>query len=424
MAPRLSSHLLSRFGVLEDVGRLVYCFKYCAPTAEKFGMLARGELFFASADELNDGSECRPRYVLKGSAELWNRLADMILLDACCFSSTVPGLHSSGARELAGPLGRALQARAGVRDLDFDALTSLIYEALPPLLAGIELGIAPAAFMRLVDRACRLTRQHLNEPMYMASLSKNPRDPTMWGHYGNAERGFCVVLHAPEQRLRIHSPIHVFPGCRQSSESGIQVFGIYSSAEVELRPILYRSAPLRFNAFHRLIPHFLYSEEEHHYDVPLLLPGEAPARTEDRLGLVKATTWKYEQEVRAIMPSEGELAPEARCVRYDWSHAAGLIFGPKMPQSDRARAVVCCHLQQEAKHGNELRSGPFVFLEARQRVDSFQMALVPVGVLDGIYSPPTLPLRPLSQCDAATVAEVEDVLAKMQAASQSTQHVR
>ena len=338
----------------------------------------------------------------------------MILLDACCFSSVASDLHSSSLRELAGPLGRALRARAGVRDLDFEALKSLIQEALPPLLAGIDLKIASAAFMGLVDRAYRLARQHLNEPMYIASLSRNPRDPTMWGHYGNAERGFCIVLHVPEQRLRIQSPIKVFPGCRPSSKSGINELGIYSSAEVELQPVLYRSAPLRFNAFQRLIPHFSYSEEEDHYDVPLLLPGDAPARKEDRLGLVKATTWKYEQEVRAIMPSEGELTPEARCVRYEWSHAAGLIFGPKMSQKDKERAVVCCHMLQEARRGKELRSGPFVFLEAQQRIDSFQMALVAVGVLDGFYSPPRmLPLRLLSQGDETTVAAVQDMLAKM-----------
>lgn len=392
----------------------MYCFKYCPPSVLHFGMLSRGELFFASADELNDGSECRPRYILKGSSELWARLADMILRDAWCFSSAVSPACARNLRALAEPLGLALKTRAGARDLDFERLWSLIHEELPPLLGRVKLDTSPAAFMSLVDQAYGRALHYLNEALYMASFSRNPRDPTMWGHYGGAERGFCIVFNAPEGKLRIQSPIVAFPGHRPSSRPGVVEMGIYSDAEVELKSVLYRSAPLRFNAFHRLIPHFSYSEEEDHYDVPLLLPGEAPARQEDRFGLVKATTWKYEQEVRAFLPCLGELTPEARCVRYDWSQFVGLIFGPKMSKVDRDRAVVCCHLLEGARRQTEFRSTRFVFMEARQRVDSFQMALDAVGVLDGVYVPRFLPFQSLHRTDAPTVAEVRNILAQIQ----------
>ncbi len=391
----------------------MYCFKYCPPQVLQFGMLSRGELFFASADELNDGSECRPRYVMRGSAELWIRFADMILLDACCFSNAISVASSETVRNLAEPLGRVLRARAGARDLDFEKLWPLIQEVLPPLFKDIELAISSAAFMSLVGRAFDRARHRLNEVLYMASLSRNPRDPTMWGHYGMAERGFCIVFHTPEQKLRIRSSISVFPDCRLVAESDCYEMGIYPNVEVELQPVLYLSAPLRFNAFHRLIQHFSYSEEEDHYDVPALLPGEAPSRQEERFGLVKATTWKYEQEVRAFLPSLGGLTPEARCVRYDWQQIAGLIFGPKMSQQDRARAVVCCHLLQEARCEKEQRSTPFVFLEAQQRVDSFQMGVAAVGVLDGMYESQLLPLRPLKYANAETVVEVEKIVAQI-----------
>lgn len=329
-------------------------------------MLSRGELFFASADELNDGSECRPRYVLKGSANLWDRLAKMILVDACCESNVVSPSVIKNVAPRAKPLSIALRRLVGARDLDFDKLGPLIKEHLPPLLDDVQLGVSIAVFMDLVERACRRARRRLNQHLYMASFSRNPRDPTMWGHYGNAERGFCVVFHAPKHRLRIETSFSAFHGCRPSDNPAVTELGIYRDAEVELKSVSYRSAPLRFNAFHELIPHFPYSEEEDHYDVPLLLPGEAPTRHEDRLGLVKASTWRYEQEVRAILPTWGELTPEARCVRYHLSDVAGVIFGPKMSETDRRRAIVCSYLLQEARQKTETRSGPFIFLQAQR----------------------------------------------------------
>ena len=373
-------------------------------------MLSRGEVFFASANELNDGSECRPRYILKGSLELWSRLADMILLDACCFSGS-PTCNMARLGDLGGALGRILRTKAGKRDLDFDELWPLVRAELPGLLGGVELGMPPDAFMGLVQKACAHAKGHLDEPKYMTSFSRNPCDPTMWGHYANAERGFVIVFDAPDKRLRIRSPLRTFPDARPGEMDGIDVLGHYETAETELQPVLYRSAPLRHNAFYKLIPHFTYSEAEDRYDVPLLLPGDAPARKEELFGLVKANTWKYEQEMRAFFPTFEPLAAEVRCVRYDSTQVAGLVFGPRMSRADRERAVVCCHILHEDRRGHEPRTTPFAFFEARQQVHTFQMALAPVGVLDGRYSNDTLPYCAIKQSDAATRAKVGDLFA-------------
>ncbi len=95
----------------------------------------------------------------------------------------------------------ALKGRVGAHDLDLEKLWSWIHEKLPPHLGRIELDISPAAFMGLVDRAYSRVLHYLNETLYMASFSRNPRDPTMWGHYGGAERGFCIVFNSPEKKL-------------------------------------------------------------------------------------------------------------------------------------------------------------------------------------------------------------------------------
>jgi hypothetical protein len=147
----------------------------------------------------------------------------------------------------------------------------------------------------------------------------------------------------------------------------------------------------------------------------LLLPGEAPSRQEELLGLVKAKTWKYEQEERAFLPSIDKLPPEARCVRYSWSQIAGVIFGPQMKDADRQRAIVCCHLLDRSRCQIESRSNRFVFLQASQRSDSFQMALSAVGVLDDIYAKHVMPIQEINKLDSSGAAEVAEMIAQVQA---------
>ncbi|KAI1694434.1 hypothetical protein Ddc_22134 [Ditylenchus destructor] len=372
----------------------MYVFKYSAPSILSFGALSRGELYFASAEELNDGSECRPRYILKGSAELWTRLADMLLLDAVALS---PMPSAEAARTLgrfAKPLGQSLHAKVGKRDLDFEQLGTVIGSVLPRLLEEAQLGPAAGSIMALVLQACARARKHLDEPAYIASLTTTPRDPTMWGTTAVPSAG------SPSCSMPLRATCGFVRRWMSST------FANSPRAE----PVLYRAAPQRFNAFHRLIHHFNFTEAEDHYDVPLLLPGEAPAKKEEQYGLVKAKTWKYEQEVRALLPTFQNLSPEQRCTTYDRAQMAGLVFGPKMSEADKARAVKCCHKLHVTSPGQERRSAPFVFLQARQQVSSFEMQITGAGVLDPTYYGSDLPLRPMTALSAAAAATVEDLV--------------
>jgi hypothetical protein len=393
----------------------MFYFKYCPPRDLHFGMLSRGEVFFASPDELNDGSECRPRYILRGTEQLWNRLSEMILLDTCCYSKTLSRTCVKSIMSLALPLGSVLMNRVGKRDMDLESLRPVIDEELPPLLKSVKLDIPTSAIMDLVDLARSRMFHYLKDPLYIASFSRTPLDPTMWGHYGGAERGFCIVFNVPDRKLRILSSSPLFWESRPSTKHvGVSELGPYTSAEVKLKSVMYRSAPLRFNAFHRLIPHFSYSEKEFDYDLPLLLPGEVPSRQEELFGLVKAKTWKYEQEERAFLPSIGKLTPEARCVRYSWTQIAGVIFGPQMKAADMERVIVCCHLLDRSRRQFEPRSNHFLFLQASQRSDSFQMHLSAVGVLDDIYAEHIPPIQAINKLDSSVAAGVAELMAKIQ----------
>lgn len=389
-------------------------------------MLSRGELFFASADELNDGSECRPRYILKGSVELWTRLCDYLLLQLWMDftrDETAPKTDPNAVAAFAEQLARTLRKRVARQDLDYEQLWPILTEEVQPLLKGTDFEPRMVNLTTSVRRVRTHVNRLIHENRYMACFSLDPRDPTMWGHYAGAERGFCIVLHATGDKLRIQSPAHLLHGTRPSREPGVLELGIYKDAEVPLEPVKYLAAPPRVNAFRCLVPHFLYSEAEDHYDVPLQIVGDAPERQEHLFGLVKALTWKYEREVRAFLPADDELTPEARCLQMSWARLQGLIFGPKMSNAHKERAIVASHLLATGRAVSESRSEPFVFFQARQQLDNFQMTLSPVGVLQGQYARQLRPFVPLSEADQATVECVRTIareMAETQTKRQST----
>jgi hypothetical protein len=73
----------SRRGRLSGNDWPMLFYKYQKPENLDFSMLRQSEVYFASVGELNDANECRPRFILKGSEELWQRLAQFILKHAC-----------------------------------------------------------------------------------------------------------------------------------------------------------------------------------------------------------------------------------------------------------------------------------------------------------------------------------------------------
>ena len=166
----------------------------------------------------------------------------------------------------------------------------------------------------------------------------------------------------------------------------------------------YGRKPPKVNAFHRLIPKFSYSEEEDHYDVPLQLPGDAEEKEERKIGLVKYSDWRYEQEVRAFYPTFGELAqPDVRVLSVSMDNIKGLIFGPRMARADKARAVLCCHLMRESlahqRLGGDDSLPEFFFFQAREVLDRFDFDILPVGILERSYFGDQLPLKPLQDID-------------------------
>jgi hypothetical protein len=313
----------------------MYFYKYQKPDNLEFSMLRRGEVYFASVAELNDANECRPRFILKGTEDLWKRLAQLVL-EEVCFSSDYeplakydPRVKKQEFRQLLGlstSIGRLLKKRAGNEDFGIEKLGILFVDVLRPALEEKF----PALQSRLILELSRnfIDRELpriVEEPRYIASFSRNARNPTMWGHYASAEKGFVVVYATDNGKIKVQSPINILHGTRPLPEHRIEI-GIYNEQCLDLMTVKYGRKPPKVNAFHRMIPKFTYSEEEDHYDVPFLLPGDAEEKEESKIGLVKYSDWRYEQEIRAFYPTFGELESDVRILSVSIDNIKGLIF--------------------------------------------------------------------------------------------------
>ena len=396
-------------------------FKFQKPGNLEFNMLRNGEIFFASTSELNDANECRPRFVLNGTTELWTRLATFILEEACFRTEIFARTSREEMRELfnlSETLGTQLKKRARNRDLGLEKLEDLFRELLSQELKNKSFSLQS----RLILDATRRVIRHglpraIQKQTYIASFSRNAKNPTMWGHYADAERGFVIVYTTDNGTLRITSQIKMLHGIRQLPERPrVFMMGIYDEDNLELKPVKYGKKPPKVNAFHRLIPKFSYSEEEDHYDVPLMLSGDAKDKAEDQLGLIKFLDWRYEQEIRAFLPVFQELQPDMRVMRAAPENICGLIFGPRISERDKMRAVLCCHLMRQSYNKLAVDSLPlFMFFEASQVIDRFDFRIVPVGILDGNYYGGSLPIKRIVDLDEAirrSLLETSDQIEK------------
>jgi len=179
-------------------------------------MLRRGEVYFASVGELNDASECRPRFILKGSEELWRRLAQFILDHVCFPSAYFQHDKDDEIRELLGlsdAIGRELKKNARNRDFGMEDLRSAFLKTLR--VCGLE-KLQPALLRRAEHIASSFIELELPgillDEKYIASFALNATNPTMWGHYADAEKGFVRVFGTEDGKVSVQSDINILDG--------------------------------------------------------------------------------------------------------------------------------------------------------------------------------------------------------------------
>src|SRR5687768_12427428 len=229
-------------------------FRYQPPGILNFAMLRRGELFFASPSELNDAHECRPQLILNGSKELWQRLADYVLLDLVIAAESHENIDrttSESVLRLADPIGAQLKQRLRSKDVEVERLGPIFAEVAKSFFSDLFDQQTLEAISRWLNSYfAEALPARLLESNYVACFSLNATNPTMWGHYAKAERGFVIVYATQNGAIHVRSPLKLLYGIRPLEKEGPGVWeaGIYDEEHLELRSVIYRKHPPKINA--------------------------------------------------------------------------------------------------------------------------------------------------------------------------------
>lgn len=369
----------------------MYFFKYQSVSPLSLMMLKRGEIYFASPKELNDRQECRAIYIYNGSEGIWLRFVDYVLYKVGSTLNEYRQLSDSDVTKLLSLVEQVY--RGGFRHNKKRNLS------ISNIINCLNMGLDQVLCNHFPEYVCRLIQQHtkkflqhthqeLNDMRYITSFSKNATNPTMWGHYAAAETGFLVIYRTQDNYVEVRSEISNLSGSRENK--GWTEIGSYSEEKLELKTIQYLKSPCKVNGFSQLIHKFRYSEKEYQYDVPELLHCDIGKMQEDKIGMIKYSDWKYEQELRLFFPTYREQPAERRCAQIDANHIKGIIFGAQTSTEDKKKILIACsYLMKIASIDRD-----FAILQAIDSEEQYSLDIVPVGLATQFVDNDFLPIQP------------------------------
>ncbi|WP_406609656.1 DUF2971 domain-containing protein [Agarivorans sp. JK6] len=371
----------------------MYFYKYQSINALSLMMLKRGEVFFASSEELNDKHECRPKYLFQGSKEVWLRFIDYVLVELCVRYRLYPNPEeATKLLSLAPKIYKAVFNKTRKRKLEFTEVVVLLTESIP---LSFTREFSHTERQYILDCFRDFTEAHLlkemHEPKYICSFSTNAINPTMWGHYGNAEKGIVVIYESDDGYVDVKSTLCNLSGFR--NKGSVIELGLYNNERLRLEEVKYSRTPAKINAFSRLIHKFCYTAAEADYDVPESLSSDVAPMEENSVGLVKFTDWKYEKEVRLFFPTYGPLPAELRCLQINQHLIKGIIFGASVSESDKRKVIAAGYhftSTTDTRHG-------FTFFQAIESHDKYEIRVKPIGIIEDQSILDQLRITPMSE---------------------------
>lgn len=360
----------------------MFFYKYQAISPLSLAMLRHGEVFFASPQELNDTHEAKPKFVFRGDDDVWRRFIYMVLVDMCILLNLDP--ESDLSKKIISLRESVFSKIKSTKKSSFEyqqlinILSSSIQTSVPIDWDARDKKIIHEVYCHYVNN---VFDTYLEEIIYIASFSLSATSLTMWGHYGDAEKGFCLVYESLDGSVEIESDCELFWGVH-GDEDSIQTIGQVNKTLVNLNKIKYAKTPTRINGFGRLSKRFFYSEYESHYDYREEVYSKTTDMHEREIGLVKYTDWKYEKEIRLHLPVCRFIPSSLRSIRVSAKHIKGVIFGPKASKVNRDNVLASLvHLKKYQMSNSEI----FIF-EAKGIANQYKMQVMPLGTLRDFFS--------------------------------------
>ena len=336
-----------------------FYYKYRKYSPVSLKELLYGEIFFAERSELNDPYDTLVPYFFKADYGKYYRLLESII------ETKRKGSYKKCIKELAEFLSK--------NDLSYEQLINKIdSEEFADIYMSQMLGVIPESFLQLKKMKTRLKyeiHKAVGRFNYISCFSKSYDSPTMWSHYADHHKGFCMIFKPYKNSL------YIYP-LKKTHNNGAKNddINIYEFQEVS-----YRTGIKRIDGFLNFSPHVngisrLYQKQIRDY-------------WDDykKSATVKYVDWEYEKEVRLIKPHWAPVVDEngpkkellvERIFYYDKTHLYGLIFGTKMRENDKKEIISAIKEMREEIVKSIKDAGllpPFVFYDAVQNPNEFKI---------------------------------------------------
>lgn len=360
-------------------------YKFFNPSPLSISMLRRGEIFFATSEELNDVNELHADHVFNGHKNSWFRLMQLIFF-ACIETARGNGAPRTEAGQIK-QLAADAAEKAFVRFRRRDVRTSEICEFL---LNYLHRSKETSTLAREITEEVRAVVNEkiagqLRQNASIASFTRTATNPTIWGHYASAGKGFGII-YAPQGnaiRVKTLSDSNI-TGVFTDLKRKKAVIKYSRDFEVKLEEVIYRKKPPKLNGFHVLSWLLASDPESDDLDESTLYFKKIKTKEFKKSKQIKYTDWRYENEVRAILPYTPSRAAESatRIVEVAPEHIIGIILGHNISDKDlqsclRALEILRNHVPKSGGFGSRL----IAVLRAERQHNSLKARITPFAGL-------------------------------------------
>ena len=298
-------------------------YRYRPVSEMSFKELLYSEIYFTTTEECNDPCDSKSFYEFSADNERWVNLFELAV-------GNLNQLFPDISTQLAESLCRRCP-------ITFDEAMSLDYweildqetKICDPFLKNV-----------VIQNITRIYELYKPESRYFASFSKESTEPLMWAHYGSRHEGYCLIFRSINGFLLQNPSASKTSVCRKTPNSFSPTISNSIPDKFAFRDIEYENTVSHLNAFD-LFPQSIAMKS--------LSEGEriTLCTKQESQYFVKHSSWSYEKEARVTLRAPlswlfGEridYSNQERLFHYEPSQLVGVIFGARMPHSNRARII-------------------------------------------------------------------------------------
>lgn len=343
------------------------------------GNLKRGEYLFSTPFELNDGNEGYPKVVLHGDKEAYLRFTYWVF---CHWAGSLYRLSDQKLSE-----SFKIFNRISYKVSELSTKSPLLVGHYKKLLKSAidDLGLSDdsmlCAFIAKSEKyLLNLLLTDINKHYSTLSFSKSATNPTMWGHYADADKGIIIVHATINNKIEVELPTPTFIRVKTDNVKidgkyhEINKLGTIKKGELRLEQVSYRKNRPQINLFHWFSNKFLFSESEHHYDYPESFGAQQKPKDHEKFMLYKSFSWRYEKESRLILGNGFNRFDNVKENRIAVvGGITAIILGHRIAQNNFERVISALKILVQCK--NELTPVSVIVLSLQPDESTFEYRL-------------------------------------------------